>query len=206
MNVCVRRYACLYVCIYVCMYVCVYVCMYVCMYACMYVCMYVCMVVCMYRYLNFKVFPLIPYTLPPPSPPPSSLSMCKICTPQLASDSDPGVKNGSELLDRLIKDIVTESPTFDIDKFIPLLTERIYTVNPHARQVLASSFCCASTLLFVFYIYFSYFLSRPFLEHTHTHTLSLSLFLLIFLSSLSLSLSLSLLPLSPIAPAPSYGQ
>ena len=55
--------------------------------------------------------------------------------PQLADDPDPSVKNGAELLDRLIKDIVTEKPAFDVDEFIPLLAERIHTIKPHVRQV-----------------------------------------------------------------------
>lgn len=39
------------------------------------------------------------------------------------------------MLDRLLKDIVTESPqTFDLDAFIPLLRERIYTKNSFSRQ------------------------------------------------------------------------
>lgn len=45
------------------------------------------------------------------------------------------MKNGAELLDRLIKDIVTENACFDVEAFIPLLSERIYAVNPHVRQV-----------------------------------------------------------------------
>jgi hypothetical protein len=34
------------------------------------------------------------------------------------------VKNGAQLLDRLLKDIVTESNSFDIEKFIILLRVR----------------------------------------------------------------------------------
>ncbi|EGG21518.1 hypothetical protein DFA_01404 [Cavenderia fasciculata] len=56
-------------------------------------------------------------------------ALCK-----LTADPDPQVKNGAQLFDRLLKDIVTESPTFDIDKFIPLLKERIYVINPFCRQ------------------------------------------------------------------------
>jgi len=47
----------------------------------------------------------------PPSLPPSLPS----------SLADPDVKNGANLLDRLIKDIVTESDLFDVEKFIPIL-------------------------------------------------------------------------------------
>ncbi|EAL62850.1 hypothetical protein DDB_G0289233 [Dictyostelium discoideum AX4] len=55
---------------------------------------------------------------------------------KLSSDLDPQVKGGVQLFDRLLKDIVTESPTFDIDKFIPLLKERLYIINPFCRQFL----------------------------------------------------------------------
>ncbi|EFA83986.1 hypothetical protein PPL_03059 [Heterostelium album PN500] len=56
-------------------------------------------------------------------------ALCK-----LSADPDPQVKNGAQLFDRLLKDIVTESTTFDIDKFIPLLKARIYVINPFCRQ------------------------------------------------------------------------
>ncbi|EGC33117.1 hypothetical protein DICPUDRAFT_49156 [Dictyostelium purpureum] len=58
-------------------------------------------------------------------------ALCK-----LSADLDPQVKGGAQLFDRLLKDIVTESPTFDIDKFIPLLRERVYVINPFCRQFL----------------------------------------------------------------------
>ncbi len=80
------------------------------------------------------------------------------------------VKNGADLLDRLVKDIVAEQPeenvvkpamfnqpspfnvqndpsiqhpladrtTFSLPRFIPLLSERIYTVNPFTRSFLIS--------------------------------------------------------------------
>ena len=92
---------------------------------------------------------------------------------ELAADSELSVKNGAELLDRLVKDIVSESaatyvsvlnvreevvgtpksskesldgssgsldlPTaFSLAKFIPLLKERIYVVNPFTRTFLVS--------------------------------------------------------------------
>lgn len=43
---------------------------------------------------------------------------------------DPDVKNGAQLLDRLIKDIVTESDLFDVEKFIPLLQARLTQQRP----------------------------------------------------------------------------
>ncbi|CAK9797035.1 Protein VAC14 homolog [Anthophora quadrimaculata] len=53
---------------------------------------------------------------------------------KLACDSEQSVKNATELLDRLMKDIVTESGLFDLVGFMPLLRERIYTKNPFGRQ------------------------------------------------------------------------
>jgi vacuole morphology and inheritance protein 14 len=85
---------------------------------------------------------------------------------QLGADSELSVKNGAELLDRLIKDIISESaatyvsilhtsdemnletdketpddsvdlPTaFSLARFIPLLKERIYVINPFTRTFL----------------------------------------------------------------------
>ncbi|PSS09218.1 hypothetical protein M430DRAFT_53750 [Amorphotheca resinae ATCC 22711] len=77
---------------------------------------------------------------------------------KLGADSELSVKNGAELLDRLIKDIVSESaatyvsvlhtpddtseefvepPTaFSLARFIPLLKERIYVINPFTRTFL----------------------------------------------------------------------
>ncbi|KJE95353.1 HEAT repeat-containing protein [Capsaspora owczarzaki ATCC 30864] len=57
---------------------------------------------------------------------------------KLSADPDLNVKNGAELLDRLIKDVVTESTNFDVEKFIPLLKERINTVHPYVRQFLVN--------------------------------------------------------------------
>ena len=89
---------------------------------------------------------------------------------QLAADSELSVKNGAELLDRLVKDIVSESAAtyvsvlqtpedaladaesspdspessidlpmaFSLAKFIPLLKERIYVINPFTRTFLVS--------------------------------------------------------------------
>ncbi|XP_013381425.1 protein VAC14 homolog isoform X4 [Lingula anatina] len=57
---------------------------------------------------------------------------------KLAADPDQNVKNGSELLDRLVKDIVTESSSFDLVSFMPLLRDRIYVRNAFARQFLVS--------------------------------------------------------------------
>ncbi|KAJ9611572.1 hypothetical protein H2200_004756 [Cladophialophora chaetospira] len=87
-------------------------------------------------------------------------ALCK-----LAADSELSVKNGAELLDRLVKDIVSESAasyvsvlnfnddgeplepdrdsadlptTFSLARFIPLLEERIHVLNPFTRTFLVS--------------------------------------------------------------------
>ncbi|CAB3250954.1 unnamed protein product [Arctia plantaginis] len=57
---------------------------------------------------------------------------------RLAADPEQQVKQGAELLDRLVKDIVTESQTFELASFIPMLRERIYTRNAFARQFIVS--------------------------------------------------------------------
>ncbi|KAK9810224.1 hypothetical protein WJX72_006988 [[Myrmecia] bisecta] len=55
---------------------------------------------------------------------------------RLCADSEPNVQNAAQFLDNLIKDIVTASPTFDIDAFIPRLKEYLTVVNPYKRQFL----------------------------------------------------------------------
>ncbi|XP_001861850.2 protein VAC14 homolog [Culex quinquefasciatus] len=58
---------------------------------------------------------------------------------RLVTDPDQAVKNGSELLDRMLKDIVIESnATFDLNVFIPLVRERIFAKNSFARQFIIS--------------------------------------------------------------------
>jgi vacuole morphology and inheritance protein 14 len=86
---------------------------------------------------------------------------------KLAADTELSVKNGAELLDRLVKDIVSESaanyvsilnapedniedsesamqasielPTaFSLNRFMPLLQERINVLNPYTRTFLVS--------------------------------------------------------------------
>ncbi|CAG0894108.1 unnamed protein product [Cyprideis torosa] len=56
----------------------------------------------------------------------------------VTADQEQSVKNGAELGDRLLKDIVTESPSFNLEEFIPLLRERIYATNKFARQFILS--------------------------------------------------------------------
>ncbi|KAL5118430.1 hypothetical protein ACEQ8H_003606 [Pleosporales sp. CAS-2024a] len=90
-------------------------------------------------------------------------ALCK-----LAADSELSVKNGAELLDRLVKDIVSESAAtyvsvlhapaepaehapdspgsppqdlpmaFNLDRFLPLLEERIHVLNPYTRSFLVA--------------------------------------------------------------------
>ncbi|XP_077229543.1 protein VAC14 homolog isoform X2 [Tasmannia lanceolata] len=62
-----------------------------------------------------------------------------LCT--LSADSDSNVQNTAHLLDRLVKDIVTESDQFSIEEFIPLLRERMNVLNPYVRQFLVYSTC-----------------------------------------------------------------
>ncbi|KAI7978919.1 hypothetical protein LOK49_Contig630G00001 [Camellia lanceoleosa] len=55
---------------------------------------------------------------------------------RLSADSDANVQSAAHLLDRLVKDIVTESDQFSIEEFIPLLRERMNVLNPYVRQFL----------------------------------------------------------------------
>jgi len=57
---------------------------------------------------------------------------------EVVADPDQNVKNGSELLDRLLKDIVTESKIFNVESFVPVLRERMYTRDRFVRQFLVS--------------------------------------------------------------------
>ena len=55
---------------------------------------------------------------------------------KLFAHVDIDVKNGANLLDRLVKDIVTESETFDVENFIPLLQKQIRRTKPYIRQLI----------------------------------------------------------------------
>jgi len=57
---------------------------------------------------------------------------------RLAADVDSNVQNAAHLLDRLVKDIVTECDSFQVDDFIPLLSERLAVQSPFVRQFLVS--------------------------------------------------------------------
>ncbi|KAI7993624.1 hypothetical protein LOK49_LG11G00636 [Camellia lanceoleosa] len=58
-------------------------------------------------------------------------ALCK-----LSADSDPNVQSAAHLLDKLVKDIVTDCDQFSIEEFIPLLKERMHVLNPYVRQFL----------------------------------------------------------------------
>lgn len=58
------------------------------------------------------------------------------CVCKLSADNDPNVKNGAQLVDRLLKDVVQEVEGFDLDRFMPLLRERIAAKNAFVRQFL----------------------------------------------------------------------
>lgn len=55
---------------------------------------------------------------------------------RLATDPEASVRSGAEALDRLMKDIVSESPAFDLVAFMNMLRERIMVQNTAARQFL----------------------------------------------------------------------
>ncbi|GBG31744.1 Protein VAC14-like [Hondaea fermentalgiana] len=56
---------------------------------------------------------------------------------RLFTDLDVDVKNGAQLLDRLMKEIVTEnSDTFQVSTFVPLLEKHLVKSNPYTRQFL----------------------------------------------------------------------
>eukprot|EP01125_Pyxidicula_operculata_P004646 TRINITY_DN1747_c0_g1_i1.p1 TRINITY_DN1747_c0_g1~~TRINITY_DN1747_c0_g1_i1.p1 ORF type:complete len:1009 (+),score=224.85 TRINITY_DN1747_c0_g1_i1:1091-4117(+) len=58
-------------------------------------------------------------------------SLCK-----MAADPDRSVRDGAEFFDRLIRDIVTEGHSFDVEKFIPLLSERVHITTTECRRFL----------------------------------------------------------------------
>eukprot|EP00727_Mastigamoeba_balamuthi_P000772 m51a1_g10692 hypothetical protein (733) ;mRNA; r:134042-137262 len=57
---------------------------------------------------------------------------------KLSADPDQGVRNANQLLDRLVKDVVTQGGTFDVERFMPLLQKRLDATNPNARHFLIS--------------------------------------------------------------------
>ncbi|KFD57052.1 hypothetical protein M513_01937 [Trichuris suis] len=57
---------------------------------------------------------------------------------QLSADPDKNTRNGAELMERQLKDIVLHSDEFDVSEFVRLLRERIYTKNVFIRRYLIS--------------------------------------------------------------------
>ena len=54
------------------------------------------------------------------------------------ADTDDEVREGANLLDRLVKDIVTECEAFSVEKFLPLLQNYIRRTNPFLRNLVVS--------------------------------------------------------------------
>ena len=55
---------------------------------------------------------------------------------RLVADFDTEVKTGAGVLNRKMKDIVTECEAFDVDAFVPLLRVHIASTNPHVKQLI----------------------------------------------------------------------
>lgn len=55
---------------------------------------------------------------------------------RLVADFDTEVKTGAGVLNRKMKDIVTECEAFDVDDFVPLLRVHIASTNPHVKQLI----------------------------------------------------------------------
>jgi len=56
---------------------------------------------------------------------------------KLIADSSEDVQNAAHLLDRLLKDVITESTSFNVAHFIPILKDRMRICpNPYVRQFL----------------------------------------------------------------------
>lgn len=60
---------------------------------------------------------------------------------RLAGDPEPQVRQAAELLDRLVKDVVTESPALEVGTVVRLLRERLYSRAPPQRQLMAGWVC-----------------------------------------------------------------
>uniref|UniRef100_A0A915LY25 Protein VAC14 homolog n=2 Tax=Meloidogyne TaxID=189290 RepID=A0A915LY25_MELJA len=56
----------------------------------------------------------------------------------LSSDPDQNVRNGSELLDRLVKEIVISTKSFDLQNLMVVIRERIYSVDSSNKRFIIS--------------------------------------------------------------------
>ncbi|KAL7075345.1 hypothetical protein ACQ4LE_005101 [Meloidogyne hapla] len=56
----------------------------------------------------------------------------------LTSDPDQNVRNGSELLDRLVKEIVISTKSFDLQNLMVVIRERIYSVDSSNKRFIIS--------------------------------------------------------------------
>eukprot|EP00928_Gymnodinium_smaydae_P041978 TRINITY_DN28346_c0_g1_i1.p1 TRINITY_DN28346_c0_g1~~TRINITY_DN28346_c0_g1_i1.p1 ORF type:complete len:832 (-),score=177.03 TRINITY_DN28346_c0_g1_i1:35-2449(-) len=54
---------------------------------------------------------------------------------RLYADVDQSVRDGAQCVDRLVRDVVTESRDFSYADFIPMMTMRIRVLNPSVRQL-----------------------------------------------------------------------
>lgn len=56
----------------------------------------------------------------------------------MCEDSDHNSREASMLMDKLVKDIIIENPSFDIVNFIQVIRERIYAVTSNTRKLILS--------------------------------------------------------------------
>ena len=57
---------------------------------------------------------------------------------RMCEDSDLSIREASNLVDKLIKDIIIENPNFDIVSLIEIIRERIYALTPNTRKMILS--------------------------------------------------------------------
>ena len=55
---------------------------------------------------------------------------------RISADLDPSVKNGAQLLDSLLKDIVADSANFPLENFVPVLRQHLENSASHLRHLL----------------------------------------------------------------------
>lgn len=57
---------------------------------------------------------------------------------KIVADPDVGVRSGAEHLDKLLKDIIVEQQSYDVQNFFPKFEEYIYAKNPFTRMFIIS--------------------------------------------------------------------